>query len=113
MRESWLRSGRVAEDVRVSEGGGTVLLWRRTWHRGASGRDVLPPRVDRRAIRAGARVVPYPDAIGACGGRVDVVPEELGYEVVLTRCSRVARRSSVDFRERPRRTGPRRSGCLH
>src|SRR5439155_24120901 len=90
----------VAEDVGVAPAREAILLRRGTRNGGATGGDVLAPRVDRRAVEREARVVPDTDAVGSRGGCVDVVAEELGNEIVLARCSRIAGGATVDLTER-------------
>src|SRR5215208_1581361 len=55
--------------------------------------------IDGRAIGRVAHVVPHRRAVGAGGGSVDVVTEELGSQVVLARTPSVAGFTPVDLRE--------------
>src|SRR3954470_4799509 len=68
---------RAAEDVRVAEVRRALLLRRRR-RRALPVLERRPPGVDRGAVRAAAAVVPHGGAVGARGGRVHVVAEELG-----------------------------------
>src|SRR3954468_1900629 len=104
---------RAAEDVRVAERvPGAAVLFGRGRRRALPVLQRLPPGVDRRAILGGARVVPHGRAVGARGGRVYVVAEELGVQRVGARAARVAAGAAVQVPERTRRPCPARVGVL-
>src|SRR5580765_1628035 len=103
-----LRSRRERPDVGVAERRRASLL--RCGPRNARIPVLLrlTPGVDRWTVRREPRVVPDGCAVGPGGGRVDVVAEELGREVVLRGPARVTRRAAVDLAEatcRDRRVG--------
>src|SRR5215469_119279 len=104
-RARWLGGwiGKAAsKDVGVSEGGWAVCRDVGGNCRCGVGAEQLPVGVDRRADGGVAGVVPHGGAVGTRGGRVDVVPEELGGEPVLAGAARVPGHAPVDLREAAR-----------
>ena len=90
---------RRAEDVGIAERGRAVLLRGRPGDRRA-GTQRHPPRVQGRAVRGRADVVPHADRAGPGGGGVDIIAEELRGEVVLRRCTRVTDHAAGQNAER-------------
>src|SRR5262245_39302987 len=94
-------SVRAAEDVRIAEGRGAVLLGCRRGRYGSAARyrqlRIGAPAVDRRTNRSVADIVPYARSIPARRNGVYVVAEELEPQIVLAGSSRIARCAPVQL----------------
>src|SRR5207237_9640766 len=94
--------GAKAEDIRVTEVRGAVLL--RGWPRHS--RPItqrLTPRVHLQAVSVVARIVPHGSAVGPCGCGVHVVAEGLGHQIVLAGAAWIAVGPTVGRPGRPGR----------